>query len=604
MDLLISLGHNSSAIGVDEDGNIIAGYEEERFSRKKSDSNFPTQSVLEILKIADEQGKTKPGTVYISHWYDNFNFLDNHDNSLHPTYSRHINWDLYFDLYRAGFKFVLLNKDFTHHDAHAWSAISFLRNHIDQKQIDGFETHIYVCDGFGNNQEVFTVYRANFESNKVSMFPIFRIRGYDLSMGLMYQYATSFLGLKENKDEYKLLGFESYIKQELTEWQINFLIEESQFIANMLFEKALTRWKGNYVPNSDDVFINIKQLTEVKKGWYELFRETLRKALVTKENGEFKEQVALSFFVQSVLENFHNKIIEFNYTKNLLLAGGVYFNVKLNNQILKKIPGKISIMPLAGDQGCGIGMYEKNNYGKLKFDSLLIGKRKLSNPFCDEKKMKLKSIDKIAYDLTFNMKENSYESIAKKINENQIVNVVTGAMEFGPRALCNTSTIFKAKKEMTQINNLINDRNEVMPVCPVILEENAHLFFKKEDIDRIIGSLYYMIIAIDYSDEFLSNEEMKNSYDGVLHNYPLFPEKFTGRPQLINEKKYPFAYKLLKEMEKTYGIKCLVNTSFNFHGVPIVYDSPQALDDFRQNIQQKINNKLDTVVNLFVGDSV
>ena len=55
MDLIITLGHNSSAIGVDSGGRIFAGYEEERITRKKSESSFPTQSVLKILEVAKEQ---------------------------------------------------------------------------------------------------------------------------------------------------------------------------------------------------------------------------------------------------------------------------------------------------------------------------------------------------------------------------------------------------------------------------------------------------------------------------------------------------------------------------------------------------------------------
>ena len=45
--LAISLGHNSSAIAI-RDGEILGGYEEERFTQVKSDSSFPIQSIKSI----------------------------------------------------------------------------------------------------------------------------------------------------------------------------------------------------------------------------------------------------------------------------------------------------------------------------------------------------------------------------------------------------------------------------------------------------------------------------------------------------------------------------------------------------------------------------
>lgn len=598
MDLLLSLGHNSSAIGIDEDGKIIAGYEEERFSRKKSDSNFPTQSILNIFEVAQEQGNIeKAGTVYLTHWYDNFDFIDNHDNSFHPTYSRHINWEMYFDFMKAGFKIVRLDKDFTHHDAHAWSAISFLRNHADKKLLEDYSSHIFVCDGFGNKQETFSVYRANFSGNKKpSMFPIFKVRGYELSMGLMYQFATSFMGMKENKDEYKILGYESYIRKcdTIFEDQIDFLEQHAHIKARELFDKALENWKNNYIPDSDDNFINIKRLTEVKKEWYEHFRKTLNQAMITPEtHGDFSNKVALSFYVQSVLEEFHSLIIDHHATDNLMLAGGVYYNVKLNNQILKKIPGKLCIMPLAGDQGCGIGFYEYMNYGKLEFDSLLIGRRKLDYVEESESEIKFEKIKQ---------EEKAIDDIVDRIFDDEIVNLVNGPMEFGPRALCDTSTLFLAKDYMAKINNVVNDRNEVMPVCPVMLEENAEFFFNKSDIDRIIGSLYYMIIAIDYSEEFLNSKERRN-YDGVLHNYPLSINSYTGRPQLVNEKKNPFMYKILRKLNDK-GIKAITNTSFNYHGKTIVLSFEHAIEDMSLNLKQKQEKKISNNINLFIGSDL
>ena len=58
----------------------------------------------------------------------------------------------------------------------------------------------------------------------------------------------------------------------------------------------------------------------------------------------------------------------------MLLAGGLFYNVKLNNS-LAKIVNHICICPLAGDQGAAIGMYEFYNPNTFDFSDLCIGLR-------------------------------------------------------------------------------------------------------------------------------------------------------------------------------------------------------------------------------------
>ena len=53
----------------------------------------------------------------------------------------------------------------------------------------------------------------------------------------------------------------------------------------------------------------------------------------------------------------------------------------------------------------------------------------------------------------------------KKLQKNEIVQVVSGNMEFGPRALCNTSTLSLPYVENVEIINSLNKRNTVMPMA-------------------------------------------------------------------------------------------------------------------------------------------
>jgi predicted NodU family carbamoyl transferase len=72
MYLCLSLGHNSSAVMLFENGDNPIGYEEERLSKKKSDSAFPILSITRILEVVGSDAADQVKEIYISHWFDNF----------------------------------------------------------------------------------------------------------------------------------------------------------------------------------------------------------------------------------------------------------------------------------------------------------------------------------------------------------------------------------------------------------------------------------------------------------------------------------------------------------------------------------------------------
>ncbi len=47
-----AFSHDSSAALIDENGRVIAAVEEERFTRKKKESRFPTQAINFCLRAA------------------------------------------------------------------------------------------------------------------------------------------------------------------------------------------------------------------------------------------------------------------------------------------------------------------------------------------------------------------------------------------------------------------------------------------------------------------------------------------------------------------------------------------------------------------------
>jgi predicted NodU family carbamoyl transferase len=237
--------------------------------------------------------------------------------------------------------------------------------------------------------------------------------------------------------------------------------------------------------------------------------------------------------------------------KNLLLSGGLFYNVKLNSLIAKEVKGQTCIMPVAGDQGAGLGVYQRH-VGDLVWPEHL---------FWGERNLQIAPNDTWLYG-SVNM-DNVKAAIDGALDHEGFVNIVRGAMEFGPRALCNTSTLAIPDPEIGAKINRINDRTNEMPFALVVTQAQADNLF--EDCDKIHKSLEYMICTRDFK---------PGKHVGLMGGAHYYPDRdvYTCRPQITSD---PHLVRLLTE----HGP--LINTSFNFHGVPIVRDGGQIKNTHR-----------------------
>ena len=135
MKLLLTLGHNSSAILVDNN-KVLIGYEEERLSGVKSDSRFPTLSLKEIFKYYNQDDVDE---IFISHWFWDLNLTNN------KYYDK--------DFIQSAFPNATIStitSTNTHHDLHAKSVWNFC---------DGDSLGLtIVADGFGTFGECLSLY--------------------------------------------------------------------------------------------------------------------------------------------------------------------------------------------------------------------------------------------------------------------------------------------------------------------------------------------------------------------------------------------------------------------------------------------------------------
>lgn len=597
--IALSLGHNASAVGI-ADGKIIAAYEQERFTREKSSSKFAKDAINKIIELY-QPSKEVDNYFVISHWYDDFDFTD----AYHEKINKHYNYDL-IEEYKNNynFKIVKLDENFTHHDAHAVSVLSFFMNHCTEEQYHKLidePSFVFVLDGFGNNEEVVTTYTINLdEFNNIRLSVADKIYGYENSLGLMYQYATSFVGMKENEDEYKFLGYESKIR-DLVGYSVEKKIETyANQYAHEWFDKF---YKYSCCRdllechNSDGKYINVDYLMTIKALWHHRFADLL-------ENLEFEYPVNISdvnvrrsivgHYIQTIIEIIHTSLLNYYKASNVLVSGGLYYNVKLNNSILKTIPGFLCAGPLAGDQGAAIGLYVKN-FGEFPYYDLTWGYRELSSDSLNIPEEVKSHVELV------NTKEELIEKAFNYLKNNHIVQVVTGNMEFGPRALCNTSTLSVGYDENVDLINSINGRNTVMPFAPVTIPRAAYDIFDNAQMDRIVGSLGYMIVTVDYKPDVMNNVETFKIYRGVANPYP-GGALYSGRPQIIQDEN-SYIFKLIDKLYRELGIGAIINTSLNVHGKPIVYTAQDAIDDLGFNLQMATDKGIDkSKIHLLIYD--
>lgn len=512
--LLLTLGHNASAIYL-RDHQVVVGYENERITKVKSDSSFPSAAIHEIKRNFELPPDID---IYISHWIIDFNF----------TITKW--WDQEFiDDHFPNSTIYSLDPKFTHHSAHAWSVKAFCG-----KEFNSQNFKVIVADGFGNMGETFSIYDHQ-------MNPIFKSFGFETSLGLLYQYATSFLGMKENQDEYKLLGYEAIKNKCLT----NSTIED---IHRMAHEKAQsivsTMISGTLESKFDPLYMK-DALVKIKMDHRKTFEKILRKIIGTMivNHEDNLSKVIIATYVQRIVEKVLSYFVQKYDCKELMIAGGLFLNVKLNRVIAEQV-SKLGIMPLAGDQGAAIGLYAYHNPSFTFPSTLCWGKRNLN-------KIKENTRSDI---LILGSGTQSASVIAGMLNQNLIVNLVRGDMEFGPRSLCNTSTLALPSDENKEYIDKLNDRESIMPMAPVLLELNYRRFFEPT---TVIGkSLRYMICTTKYHGEM----------PGVSCADP-DNDVFTGRPQLVT----------LDDMFMTNILDLvddhiLINTSLNEHGMPIVFN--------------------------------
>ena len=533
-------------------GLLVSAASEERFSRKKYDNSFPQKSIDFLLKSNNLKLDRIDNISYA--WAKDLNFLlkkkydarfidlKKKNKTSFKIFSRRYKYDFINDEKKKNeFKkwsknFLTYNqlkklKIFYHHEAHAASACL----------LSPFNKGIVLtADGRGDFESL-TI--SIFDRNKINpLKKIYSTTSSD-SLGYFYGRITGLLGFKPMAHEGKITGLAAY---------------GNPAKALPLMKKMIDVENGEIVASLGDLY----------SPFFGPYSKTLQNEIAKFS----REDIAAA--AQKHLEDCLIKILKFYFKKlklkpfNLMLAGGVFANVKVNF-CLKSLNfiKSVFVQPQMGDGGLCLGAATLSLHKKkIKIETL---KNVYLGPVINIKNIK-------TYSEKYNKIkviecDNIEDKICIDLKKNKVIGFVRGKMEFGPRALCNRSIIYKTSDK--SINNWLNkrmNRTEFMPFAPVIRNETAKFAFEK----------------------YISNDHTFNFMTSTVKCTDIFKKKCpavthidkTARPQVIYKNKDPFFWSLLKKWEKKSGEMSLVNTSFNFHEEPIICNENEAINALQKKM--------------------
>ncbi|MBF0594277.1 MAG: carbamoyltransferase [Candidatus Omnitrophica bacterium] len=553
----ISAFYHDSAACLLRDGEIIAAAQEERFTRKKHDASFPRNAVTFCLKEADISIKD----VNLVGFYEK-PFLK--FERLLLTYLNCAPWGLasFLKAMPSWLKEKIFLKDLIlkeldyhgeiifpeHHESHAASA--FFPSPFSSAAI-------LTMDGVGEWAT------TSFGVGEINSIRLDSEICFPHSLGLLYSAFTYYGGFRVNSGEYKLMGLAPYgepkyadlIRQELVD-----IKADGSFRLNMKY------------------FDYCAGLTMTNTRFHCLFGRRPRRPETSLTQFDMDIARSIQDVTEEIMLKSANHVHEVTGQENLCLAGGVALNCVGNGQIFRKTKfKKVWVQPAAGDAGGALGAALFIWYQVLNNQRCVDGRQDkqrgslLGPEYSDEDVetfLNAKQVPFQKYD-----GDSIFECVAELINDEKVIGLVQGRMEFGPRALGSRSIIGDARsiKMQEEMNLRIKFRESFRPFAPSVLAERSQEYFD------LSGESPYMLLVAPVAGLQIDPASCSTSLTGIeklklkRSTVPAITHvDYSARVQTVDKERSPFYYKIIEAFYRKTGCPVIINTSFNVRGEPIV----------------------------------
>jgi len=566
--------YHDSAAALVVDGRIEAAAQEERFTRKKHDADFPKHAVEYCLSVAGCGLEELDAVVFYDKPFIKFERLLETYLSFAPRGFTSFRMAMPLWLREKLFQKQIIAKElkklspnfdvekllFTeHHLSHAASA--FYPSPFEEAAVltmDGVGEWATMTLAIGRGHDL--------KVHKELHFPH--------SLGLLYSAVTYYIGFKVNSGEYKVMGLAPY--------------GEPRF-AKLMLEKLVDLKEDGSFQLDQSYFNYGVGLTMTNDKFAALFGEPVRKPeqLLT----QFHMDMAAS--VQAVTEEIVLRLARSvraeTGQKNLCLAGGVALNCVANGKLLREgVFDGLWIQPAAGDAGGALGAalagYHIFN-GKprevpAKGDAM---RGSYLGPEFSQTEIEA---ELTAAGAKFEILDDAalIDLTAQGLADGKAVGWMQGRMEFGPRALGGRSILGDPRSPAMQktLNLKVKYRESFRPFAPSVLREDVADWFELD------GDSPYMLLVADVREELrreMTDEEKalfgidklnvpRSSIPAVTH------VDYSARIQTVHADTNPRYHQLISRFKALTGCPVVVNTSFNVRGEPIVCTASDAFRCF------------------------
>lgn len=557
----IHRGHDSS-VALIKDGEVIFNIEEERLTNIKHCVSLPVKSletcfsftgvnprdidlvaVPELTKIPDILlllGNPETEVLNISQDFPKTSdyFIDIVTRNLHHTINSlkifsKFSFPTYQKTYSLSKKAKILQ--ISHHLSHAAGA--YFSSGFREKSL------VVTSDGSG-----YALSNTIWLGENGRLNPLLKI-GIGGSLGFFYGIVTEGLGWAINEGEGKTMGLAPYGNSNKTKGLLDFCLpkyKEGKLIRSYNFGPP-GMWSINGVDNW-----HYPQSERIKR-----LAEKYGSENVAAEAQRVLEREMLNFIIPWI------KKLKVEY---LCAAGGVFLNVKMNQRIWEAgLLKDFYIFPDAGDGGLAVSAavyayHLQNPKWKGTSTTHVYWGTEFSDDYI-EKALKVRQLKYKKY----RSKKNLTKDAASLLAKGKIVAWFQGRMETGPRALGNRSILMDPRKSKNKdiINSRVKYREPFRPFCPSMTEEGMARY-----VVTPTHNPNYMVISFD------AKKETAKEIPAVVH------VDNTLRVQQVTRKANPIYHSLITEFGRLTKVPCLLNTSFNIKGQPIVGTPEEAIKCF------------------------
>lgn len=533
--------HDSAACLV-RDGSLLAGIEEERFTRVKKTNFFPLNAIRACL---DSVGIPASHIDAVGYYFGEkesdaiLNTVYAQNTSMPTTYSREF---ILAGLAAACGREIPADSlaQVPHHLAHA--ASGFIRSAFGQALVA-------VIDGGNGNDISTTIYAAEHgKLTELATYPVVK------SLGRLYLQGTQLLGYRFG-DEYKVMGLAPYGDPVTYRAAFSELYELHDC--------------GDYIifPDSGlDPMITSSNLLAPK---------FLPLGLVPRRKGEPFSQKHIDFAaaLQEAVEKIALHMLSYwaraTGMRNLCLSGGVAHNSTLCGTVLRaSLFDQAYAHPVSHDAGAadGAALVTAQELGGKVYPQPRLRTASLG-PAIGSRKRIAETLHRWRSLVGFEEQGDIVGATAELIAAGQIVGWAQGRSEFGPRALGNRSILAdpRPRENKDRINAAIKNREGFRPFAPVVTREAAETYF---GIPPTKANYDFMSFVVPVRPERQAELGAVTHVDG------------TARIQIVDPSVHPLFHSLVAAFGALTGTPVLLNTSFNNNAEPIVQSVEDVLVTF------------------------